>query len=59
MDRLIHDTIEARVAVARLIREHCPRIVFTTAGAGVHPSQSYNGNRYPWCVLRLSAEVET
>ena len=36
-DRLIRDTIEARVAVARLIREHRPRIVFTTEGAGVHP----------------------
>jgi LmbE family N-acetylglucosaminyl deacetylase len=36
-DRLSRDTIEARDAVARLIREHRPRIVFTTAGAGVHP----------------------
>jgi N-acetylglucosamine malate deacetylase 1 len=36
-DRLIRDTIEARVLVARLIRQYCPRIVFTTAGSGVHP----------------------
>ncbi len=36
-DRLIADTVEARLQVARLIREHRPRMVFTTAGAGVHP----------------------
>ncbi len=36
-DRLISDTVEARLQVARLIREHRPRMVFTTAGAGVHP----------------------
>lgn len=36
-DRLIRDTIEARLQVARLLREHRPRMVFTTAGAGVHP----------------------
>ncbi|HUC76010.1 MAG TPA: PIG-L family deacetylase [Vicinamibacterales bacterium] len=36
-DRLIHDTIEARLSVARLIRVHAPRLVFTTAGSGVHP----------------------
>jgi LmbE family N-acetylglucosaminyl deacetylase len=36
-DRLISDTVEARLQVARLLREHRPRIVFTTAGAGVHP----------------------
>jgi N-acetylglucosamine malate deacetylase 1 len=36
-DRLIVDTIDARMAVARLIRTHRPRLVFTTAGAGVHP----------------------
>jgi LmbE family N-acetylglucosaminyl deacetylase len=36
-DRLIRDTIDARLAVARLIRIHQPRLVFTTAGAGVHP----------------------
>jgi bacillithiol biosynthesis deacetylase BshB1 len=36
-DRLINDTVEARLEVARLLREHRPRIVFTTQGAGVHP----------------------
>lgn len=36
-DRLITDTVEARLQVARLLREHRPRIVFTTQGAGVHP----------------------
>lgn len=36
-DRLIEDTAAARLAVARLIRLHRPRYVFTTKGAGVHP----------------------
>jgi N-acetylglucosamine malate deacetylase 1 len=36
-DRLIRDTTDARLAVARLIRIHKPRLVFTTAGSGVHP----------------------
>lgn len=36
-DRLISDTVESRLHVARLLREHRPRVVFTTAGAGVHP----------------------
>jgi N-acetylglucosamine malate deacetylase 1 len=36
-DRLIRDTVEARLEIARLIRQHRPRLVFTTAGAGVHP----------------------
>lgn len=36
-DRFIDDTIPARLEVARLIRIHRPRLVFTTAGAGVHP----------------------
>lgn len=36
-DRLISDTVEARLQVARLLREYRPRMVFTTAGAGVHP----------------------
>ena len=36
-DRLIRDTPEARLAVAGLIRLHKPRLVFTTAGSGVHP----------------------
>jgi LmbE family N-acetylglucosaminyl deacetylase len=34
---LIRDTVDARIAVARLIRFHKPRLVFTTAGSGVHP----------------------
>jgi N-acetylglucosamine malate deacetylase 1 len=36
-DRLIRDTVDARIAVARLIRLHKPWLVFTTAGSGVHP----------------------
>jgi bacillithiol biosynthesis deacetylase BshB1 len=36
-DRLIADTPAARFAVARLIRLHRPRYVFTTRGSGVHP----------------------
>jgi LmbE family N-acetylglucosaminyl deacetylase len=36
-DRLIRDTVEARLSVAHLIRLHKPRLVFTTTGAGVHP----------------------
>lgn len=36
-DRSISDTVEARLQVARLLREHRPRMVFTTSGAGVHP----------------------
>ena len=36
-DRLITDTVEARLQVARLLRVHRPRVVFTTAGGGVHP----------------------
>ena len=32
-DRLITDSVEARLQVARLLREHRPRMVFTTAGA--------------------------
>ena len=39
-DRLIRDSPEARLAVARLIRVHKPRLVFTTAGAGVHPDHA-------------------
>jgi LmbE family N-acetylglucosaminyl deacetylase len=37
-DRLIVDAIEPRNQVARLLGGHRPRIVFTTAGAGVHPA---------------------
>jgi len=36
-DRLITDTVEARLQVARVLRNHRPRIVLTTAGSGVHP----------------------
>jgi N-acetylglucosamine malate deacetylase 1 len=36
-DRLIQDTVEARLQVARLLRVHRPRFVFTTKGSGVHP----------------------
>lgn len=36
-DRLIGDTIEARLHIARLLRVHRPRLVFTTSGSGVHP----------------------
>ena len=36
-DRQIADTVEARMEIARLLRERRPRIVFTTSGAGVHP----------------------
>jgi N-acetylglucosamine malate deacetylase 1 len=36
-DRLIQDTVEARLEVARLIRVHRPRYVFTTKGSGIHP----------------------
>ena len=39
-DRLIVDTIEARLAVARVLRRHKPRLVFTTLGAGVHPDHA-------------------
>lgn len=36
-DRLILDTIAARLTVAHLIRVHKPALVFTTLGSGVHP----------------------
>ncbi|HVB86584.1 MAG TPA: PIG-L family deacetylase [Candidatus Dormibacteraeota bacterium] len=36
-DRLIRDTIGARIEIARLLREHRPRMVFATSGSGVHP----------------------
>ncbi len=39
-DRLIRDSPESRLAVARLIRTHKPRLVFTTAGGGVHPDHA-------------------
>ncbi len=36
-DRLIQDTVDARIEVARLLRRFRPRTVFTTQGSGVHP----------------------
>lgn len=39
-DRLIIDTIEARLEVARLIREHRPRWVYGTGEACVHPDHA-------------------
>ncbi|MDQ7065712.1 MAG: PIG-L family deacetylase [candidate division KSB1 bacterium] len=36
-DRFIVDSIEARLQVARLIREHRPRWIFSTTECGVHP----------------------
>ena len=36
-DRMICDTPECRLTVAKLIREHRPRFVFTSKGSGVHP----------------------
>ncbi len=36
-DRLIQDTVPARLAVARLVRIHKPRLVFATLGSGIHP----------------------
>jgi LmbE family N-acetylglucosaminyl deacetylase len=36
-DRLLQDSISVRLAVARLIRLHRPRLVFGTQGDGVHP----------------------
>ena len=36
-DRLIQDTIEARLDVAALVRRYRPEIVLTTDGCGVHP----------------------
>lgn len=39
-DRLICDSVPARLAVARVLRLHRPKIVFTTAGSGVHPDHA-------------------
>ncbi len=39
-DRLIVDNIPARLTLARLVREHRPRIVFATAEACVHPDNA-------------------
>ncbi len=39
-DRLIVDNIPTRLKLARLVREHRPRIVFATAEACVHPDHA-------------------
>jgi bacillithiol biosynthesis deacetylase BshB1 len=39
-DRFIEDNADARLAVARLVRVHRPRLVLTTAGGGVHPDHA-------------------
>ncbi len=39
-DRLIRDSTEARFQVAHLVRRHRPRMVFTTAGGGIHPDHA-------------------
>lgn len=39
-DRLIADSPAIRFAVARVIRTYKPRLVFTTAGGGVHPDHA-------------------
>jgi LmbE family N-acetylglucosaminyl deacetylase len=36
-DRLLTDSLAGRLALARLIRTHRPRVVFGTEGEGVHP----------------------
>jgi N-acetylglucosamine malate deacetylase 1 len=36
-DRLISDSVGARLQVARLLRGYRPQMVFTTAGQGIHP----------------------
>src|SRR5512146_1732623 len=39
-DRLIVDDIPTRLAIARLIREHRPNMVFGTTGACIHPDHA-------------------
>src|SRR5579859_1512402 len=39
-DRLLMDTLDVRLEVARLIREHRPRWVYGTADACVHPDHA-------------------
>ncbi len=41
-DRLIVDSIEARLRVARIVRECKPKVVFTTLGSGIHPDHKAN-----------------
>lgn len=43
-DRLIADTPALRIALARLIREHRPRLVFATTDACVHPDHAAVGS---------------
>ena len=43
-DRFIADTPELRIALARLIREHRPRLVFATTDACVHPDHAAVGS---------------
>jgi len=43
-DRFIADTPALRLAVARLIREHQPRLVFTTTDACIHPDHAAVGS---------------
>ena len=43
-DRFIADTPELRVALARLIREHQPRLVFATTDACIHPDHAAVGS---------------
>jgi LmbE family N-acetylglucosaminyl deacetylase len=42
-DRFIADTPEMRVTIARLIREHRPRLVFSTTDACIHPDHAVVG----------------
>lgn len=43
-DRFIADTPALRLAVARLIREHQPRLVFATTDACIHPDHAAVGS---------------
>jgi LmbE family N-acetylglucosaminyl deacetylase len=43
-DRFITDTPALRLAVARLIREHRPRMVFSTTDATIHPDHAAVGS---------------
>jgi LmbE family N-acetylglucosaminyl deacetylase len=39
-DRLIVDSVASRLQVAQLVRQYRPRMVFTTAGSGIHPDHA-------------------
>ena len=43
-DRLLRDTQDARLAVARLIRLHRPATVYATTGAAIHPDHVAAGD---------------